>query len=204
MKDHNTTGMARVRRFSTALLLAASAIMSGCATHYIDTATKEVPVSQFKKSAQPQPVRMSFEFQSDGAPNSMVTELLRKQVTDQVAASGLFSDMVNSPDAGVLSVAINNLKGDTASAAAKGFVTGLTFGLAGSTVTDFYECKVTYLAPGQTQPVTTSARHAIHTTIGAKGAPANATPSLSQEDAVRTMVRQIVSNALFEFSKTVN
>lgn len=116
-------------------------------------------------------------------------------------ASGLFSGIVADGKAPMLNVTVNNLPADTASAAAKGFVTGLTFGLAGNVVTDYYECKVSYLAPGQATPVVTSARHAIHTAMGATGDPANATKSASVEDAVRTMTRQIVSNALNDLSQ---
>lgn len=203
MNNQNTSGAPALSRFMTALLLAASLLLTGCATAYVDNATREIPASQYRKVAQPKPVRMSFEFQRAGAPNPAATDALRGQVNDQVAASGLFAGFVTAPDAGVLSVTINNLPANTAEAAAKGFVTGFTLGLAGNTVTDFYECKISYLAPGQTQPVTTTSRHAIHTSLGATSGPAasKATPAKSVEDAVRTMTRQIVSNALNNLSQ---
>ncbi len=189
------------RHAATALLLAGSALLTGCASFYVDTATKEVAAAQYKKAAQPRPVQLSFEFQSAGAPNARATELLRGQVSDQVIGSGLFAGIVADPKAPILSVTVNNLPGDNAGAAAKGFVTGLTFGLAGNVVTDYYECKISYLPAGQTTPVVTSAKHAIHTAMGATGDPANATKSASIEDAVRTMTRQIVSNALNDLSR---
>lgn len=189
------------RHAATALLLAGSAMLTGCASFYVDTATKEVASTQFKKVAQPRPVQLSFEFQSAGAPNAQATALLRGQVTDQVMGSGLFSGIVADGKAAMLSVTVNNLPADTGGAAAKGFVTGLTFGLAGNVVTDYYECKVTYLPAGQGTPVVASAKHAIHTKLGAAGDPANAVKSASIEDAVRTMTRQIVSNALNELSQ---
>lgn len=145
-------------------------------------------------------MQLSFEFQSNGAPNAQATALLRGQVSDQVLASGLFSSVVADGKSAMLNVAVNNLPADTA-AAAKGFVTGLTFGLAGNVVTDYYECKITYLPAGQSTPVVTTARHAIHTKLGAAGDPANAVKSASVEDAVRTMTRQIVSNALNALSQ---
>ncbi|MCC2957166.1 hypothetical protein LK542_16235 [Massilia sp. IC2-477] len=194
-------GRALMRHAATALLLAGSALLTGCASFYVDTATKEVAAAQYKKVAQPRPVQLTFEFQSAGAPNARATELLRGQVTDQVMASGLFSGIVADGKAPLLNVTVNNLPADTGSAAAKGFVTGLTFGLAGNVVTDYYECKVTYLAPGQTTPVVTSARHAIHTAMGVTSDPPNATKSASVEDAVRSMTRQIVSNALNDLSQ---
>jgi len=189
-----------LRSAATILLLAGSALLTGCASFYVDTATKEVASTQFKKIAQPRPVQLSFEFQSNGAPNAQATALLRGQVSDQVLASGLFSSVVADGKSAMLNVAVNNLPADTA-AAAKGFVTGLTFGLAGNVVTDYYECKITYLPAGQSTPVVTTARHAIHTKLGAAGDPANAVKSASVEDAVRTMTRQIVSNALNALSQ---
>ena len=189
-----------LRSAATILLLAGSALLTGCASFYVDTATKEVANTQFKKVAEPRPVQLSFEFQSNGAPNAQATALLRGQVSDQVLASGLFSSVVADGKSAMLNVAVNNLPADTA-AAAKGFVTGLTFGLAGNVVTDYYECKITYLPAGQSTPVVTTARHAIHTKLGAAGDPANAVKSASVEDAVRTMTRQIVSNALNALSQ---
>ena len=189
------------RHAATSLLLAGSALLTGCASFYVDTATKEVAATQYKKVAQPRPVQLSFEFLSAGAPNARATELLRGQVSDQVTASGMFSSIVADGKAPMLNVTVNNLPADMSSAAAKGFVTGMTFGLAGNVVTDYYECKVTYLAPGQTTPVVTTAKHAIHTAMGVTSDPANATKSASGEDAVRTMTRQIVSNALNDLSQ---
>lgn len=190
-----------LRRAATALLLAGSALLTGCASFYVDTATRDVPVAQFKKVGAPKPVVVAFEFQSSGAPNPRATDFLRAQVREQVAASGLFSAVEGGNDGARLHVQLNNapLKGENAMA--KGFVTGLTFGLAGNVVTDVYECKLTYLPAGQGAPLVTTARHAIHTSLGATDAPANAAKSASMEDAIRTMTRQVVANALNDLSQ---
>ena len=197
----NTSIGSALRRAASAALLAGSALLTGCASFYVDTATRDVPVAQFKKVANPKPVALTFDFQSRGAPNPRATEFLRAQVQEQVAASGLFSTMASGSDSARLNVELNNVPLDGQNAAAKGFVTGLTFGLAGNVVTDVYECKLTYLAPGQTTPVVTSARHAIHTSLGATDAPANATKSANMEDAIRTMTRQVIANALNDLSQ---
>ena len=52
----------------------------------------------------------------------------------------------------MLTVSLDNIKiGDDPTS--KAFVTGLTFGLAGTAVTDGYVCTLTYLAPGKSTPV---------------------------------------------------
>jgi hypothetical protein len=197
-----STAFARtLRRAAIATLMAGSALLTGCASFYVDTATRDVPVAQFKKVANPKPVALTFEFQSRGAPNARATEFLQAQVREQVAGSGLFSAVTGGSDSARLNVQLNNVPKEGDNAMAKGFVTGLTFGVAGNVVTDLYECKITYLPPGQGAPLVTTARHAVHTSLGATGEPANAVKSTNMEDAIRTMTRQIVANALNDLSQ---
>ena len=176
-------------------------ILSGCATHYVDTAISEVPVSTYKKVDQPKPVQVVFEFQTKGVANSRATGFLKPQVIDQIKASGLFSSVEEKPVPGnaTLGVTVNNVP-LTDDAMSKGFVTGLTFGLAGSQVTDGYICTVDYSSDIQGSNLTKTTRHAIHTVMGAKGSPNNAEPAKNMEEAIRTMMRQIVGNALRDLS----
>jgi hypothetical protein len=193
-----------MKRLAMTAVVAGTALLTGCATAYVDTMTREVAVTQFRKPAQIKPVTMSFEFQTKGAPNSSVTEALKAQVTEQIVASGLFTDAAGIPDAGKLQVVLNNVAIEGQNPAASGFVTGLTFGAVGSTVTDGYICTISYLPPGQAQRVEVSARHAIHTTMGASGAPSNAEKSPNMEAAVRKMTRDVVSTALRDLSTSPN
>lgn len=176
--------------------------LTGCASVYVDTATKEVSASTFKKTASPKPVQFIFDFQTKGVANATATKYLSEQVTAQIKESGLFSSVQSEPvaDGGLLSLVLNNVP-LTEDAAGKGFVTGLTFGLAGSQVTDGYICTVKYLPSAQGAPISKTARHAIHTVLGAKEDPPNATKAESIEVAVRTMTRQIVSNVLNDLSQ---
>ncbi|MBX3653153.1 MAG: hypothetical protein KF686_03140, partial [Ramlibacter sp.] len=122
-------------------------------------------------------------------------------VVDAIKATGLFAKVDDQPVAGeaVMSVTINNVP-LTDDVYAKGFMTGLTLGAAGSTVTDGYICTVKYQAIGGGASITKTAKHAIHTSLGSAGAPPNAIKAASIEEAVRTMVRQVVGNALSELS----
>lgn len=185
------------RRLALFAGLLVAALLTGCASFYVDTATKEVPAADFTKPANPRPVHFLFEFQTKGVANSRATDLLKGQIVDQVKGAGLFAAVEDKPvaDGAILSIKLNNVP-LTDNAFGKGFVTWLTFGLAGNQVTDGYVCTVEYLGAGAAEPVRKTARHAIHTVIGAKEAPPNATPVEGIEAAVRTMTRQIVSSAL--------
>jgi hypothetical protein len=186
------------------LLLAALTVsmLSGCASFYVDTATRDIPADQMVKVPNPKSVQFQFEFQTKGAPNARATEHLKPQVTTLTTSSGLFSEVsaVSVSSGATLSITVNNVP-LTDNAFGKGLVTGLTFGLAGNTVTDGYICTLVYL-PGNNAPsISKTVRHAIHTTLGAQSAPANAEKSESLQDAVTKMVRQIITNALNELGR---
>jgi hypothetical protein len=174
--------------------MAAATLTTGCASLYVDTATKEIPVADMKKPAQTKPTQLVFEFQTKGAPNATATKTLKDDVQAYVKETGLFAEAQASGSA-LLTISINNIP-LTEDAASKGFVTGLTFGLAGSAVTDGYVCTVTYLAAGQSAPIVKTARHAIHATIGNASPPPGAGKPVDGLTAAKTMTRDIVSNAL--------
>jgi len=189
------------RTAGLACMLAATSWLAGCATHYVDGTTREVPAAQMLKPAQPKPVQLLAEFQTKGVANARATEHTRKMVVDAVQGSGLFSEVKDTPvpGGGVLQVTINNVP-LTDDAAAKGFITGLTFGAAGNQVTDGYICTVSYLPPGQATPIVKTARHAIHTTLGNANPPAGAKKSATALDAVQQVTREVLSNALKDLS----
>lgn len=192
-----------VRAFLRLLTVAALALAAtGCATHFVDGAVKDVPASDFARPAAPAPVQLVFEFRTKGVPNPRATEHVRPLAVEDVKATGLFSELTDKPVPGgaMLNVVIENVA-LTDDAFAKGFMTGLTLGLAGSTVTDGYTCTVSYLPPGRTQPIVKTSKHAIHTSMGATGAPANAYKAKGIDDAVRTMVRQILAGPLRDLSR---
>jgi hypothetical protein len=180
-----------------AFVLLAVAALTGCANFYVDGATKEIDAAQFKRRDPVHPVQVLFEFQTKGVTNANATTLLKARVLEQIKSSGLFSEVGETPVAGgaLLGITLNNvpLSDDAFS---KGFVTGLTFGLAGSTVSDGYICTARYSAAAGGVPIVRQARHAIHTAMGATSAPGNATKAASIDAAVTTMTRQIVSNVL--------
>ncbi len=193
------------RRTALGLFLTTTALLGGCASAYLDGSTKEIPTAQFKKPASPAPVQVLFDFQTKGVANAQATALLRDRVIAQVKASGLFSDASANatPNGAVLSITVNNVP-LTDDAFSKGFVTGLTFGLAGSQVSDGYVCTATYRASNDAAPLTKQARHAIHTTMGAAATPGNATKMPDHKEAAFQMTSQVVSNLLNDLSHDAN
>ena len=191
-----------LRRSSIVAFAGLSIALTGCANFYVDSATKEVPVSSYRKPESPPPVQVLFEFQTKGVPNAAVTSHLKAQVIQKVRDSGLFSRVEEGPvqGGGLLSVKLNNVP-LTDDAFSKGFVTGLTFGLAGSKVSDGYICTVSYLDDGQSVSVTKSARHAIHTTLGLAASPGDAVKVASIDEAVIKMTSQILSTVLNDLSQ---
>jgi hypothetical protein len=189
-------------RLARVLAVAGAVALTGCASVYVDGNTKEVAAAQFKKPASPVPVQMVFEFQTKGAPNAAVSNLLKPQIADVLKTSGLFAQLSDTPVASgaILSVTLNNVPLND-DAFSKGFVTGLTFGLAGSTVSDGYVCTVKYLPGGSQQAVTKAARHAIHTSLGSGTPPAGAVKADSVDAAVRMMTKQVLSTALNDLSQ---
>lgn len=197
MIDRGRAPLYAARWLAIGLLVA----LGGCASFYVDGTTKEVATADFKKPDQPRPVQMLFEFQTKGAANDRATQMLKARVVEQIKASGLFTSVDDAPAPGgaLLSITLNNVP-LTDDAFSKGFVTGLTFGLAGSKVSDGYVCTARY-SPSTGEPIVKQARHAIHATLGAAAAPGNAAKADNVEAAVTLMTRQVVSNVLNDLSR---
>lgn len=176
-------------------------LLTGCASYYVDGAVKEVPAAQMPKPAQPRPVQVFFEFQTKGVANASATGLLKSRVLQQVEESGLFSQIGEVPVAqgGSLSLTLNNVA-LTDGAFAKGFVTGLTLGLVGSKGSDGYVCTATYTPADGSAPLVKTARHVIHTAVGATSAPPNAVKVAAPDEAVYIMVRQVLSQVLADLA----
>lgn len=195
------SGAAWGRRFAWTLGLLAMLGLGGCSTMYVDAATPEVPAKEFKRPEPQRPVQLMFEFQTKGVANATATAYLKERVQAQLRSSGLFSTVSEQPVEGgaLLAITLNNVPMDD-DAFSKGFVTGLTFGLAGSKVSDGYICQLSYVG-GSGQKLEKKARHAIHTTLGAAAAPGNAIKAESPDAAITTVVRQVLSQLLNELSK---
>ena len=150
---------------------------------------------------QPFPVNVVFEFQTKGVANPRATKLLKEQVLEEIKASGLFSEISDSGTQknAKLMISINNIV-LTDDAVQQGFMTGLTFGAVGSSVSDGYVCTITYFPENASEPIIKKTTHAIHTTLGAKTAPVAVEREPSLEAGVRKMTKEIIHGALYELS----
>ena len=214
----NSVLTARRSRAGFMALLAVFAICAGLAigvlaapspasaASYVDASVTDLKPEDKVVVAHPQAVQLLFEFKTKGAVNGRATKVLMDKVVDAVKASGLFSDVGTAPVANgaVLSITIDNViePGEMSAAAGKGFVTGATFFVAGSTIKENYLATIEYI-PGPGAPtITRTQRHALYTQMGLiNSPPQNAVKVGSITDAVYTMTRQIVANPLNEAAK---
>jgi hypothetical protein len=186
-------------------LLATLPFLSACASFYVDGNAPEIPVTQYKKPTEALNVQLVWEFQTEGVANTQATQALQARVHEQIVASGLFAKVSDKPVAGsaLLAITVNNVPlTDMDDALGKGFVTGLTFGLAGTTVADGYECTLRYTSGnGSSPPLTYSGKHAIHTTFGTGSPPPGVHKASNADEAVFLMLRQVISRALNDLSQ---
>lgn len=177
--------------------------LGGCATFYVDMNMKEVAPANRAAVANPKPVQILFEFQTKGVRNGQATDFVRKQVLETVRGSGAFTDVSDGPVANgaILNIVLNNVP-LTDDAYAKGFTTGLTFGLVGTTVGDGYICTADYISAPGAAKITKTNRDAIYTSLGnSSGPPPNVQKMKSVDDAVHLMVRKTVGNAVNDIAR---
>ncbi|MEM5421229.1 hypothetical protein [Paraburkholderia ferrariae] len=111
---------------------------------------------------------------------------------------GLDAVIVKLPSQGLnLVQSVGNVP--QADASKKGFTTELTFGIAGTVVTDEYVCKVSYAEPGH-DLVTKEVHHAIYSTIGNASAPVGVGP-MAPRDAIQIVIRQVIGKSLEEIDE---
>jgi hypothetical protein len=175
--------------------------LTGCMTvkSYVDPTLPVLAQGQLPKIQKPQPATVLFEFRTKGNANARATSSIRPKVMAALADSRMFGTLSETAgaDNGLLRVVIDD-QADTSNAAAKGFGTGLTLGLAGSLVTDVYVCTASYTVAGKT--VETTVQHALHSTIGNHGAPQGMT-AVKPREAIDQIVNQLVWHALLQLDQ---
>jgi len=153
-------------------LVVTSLMLAGCISpkSFLDPSFPKVAYEDLNKTSEPLRIKLVVEFQRNGQPYPKADTTLRDNAERILRASGV---IVPAADAGQgeVKIVVNNIA-DLGSASAKGFGTGLTFGLVGSTVTDAYELSIFITFNGKTIS-RTAVKHAIHTAIGNTSAPPN-------------------------------
>jgi hypothetical protein len=192
------------RKLRLLVLAALSLLLSGCLapTLYVDRTLPPASKEDVVAKSAPQPIQFLYEFQTKGSANARATELTRERALNVVKDSAMFSTISGEPQANQrrLTVVINNYP-ITQDAASRGFGVGLTFGLAGTVVTDGYDCTAVLTVPGG-QPLKLNFKHALHTAIGNTAPPAGLTAEPSIQDAITKVVTQLMWSIMRDVSKS--
>jgi len=168
--------------------------LSGCmsAKSMVDPGFPKVTYDDVKKRAEPLRLKLAVEFQRNGEHIPKVDSTIQDQADRVLRASGVITPTVDGPD-GDIRIVMNNVA-DKGTAVAKGIGTGLTLGLATSTVTDAYEMDVTVNSNGKTAEKR-GIRHALHTTVGNSMLPEGA-EALPPSTAFGRVFEQMLLQAL--------
>jgi hypothetical protein len=182
-----------IRRFAMLVALM-PLVLTGCISmkSYVDPGFAKARYEDLRKPAQPYAFKVVGKFERNGKHLPKVDKQLQGHVERVLRGSGLIVP-AESASSGEIIVVVNNVV-NTGQAAAKGFGTGLTFGLAGSLVTDYYEMRIMLNVNGKVIEKS-GYKHALHSTVGNKKGPEGLTPT-TPIAGFETIVEQMLLNAL--------
>lgn len=185
---------ARFRRNAILALSLASAMLQGCMSTrtYVDPAYATATYADLPRRAKPYQWRIVVEFQRNGQRLPSMDVAAQNTVEQVIRSSGIALP-ADDKATGRLKVTINNVS-NSGSAIAKGFGSGLTFGLIGTQVTDNYEMEAELFVDGKVVR-RSGYKHALHTTMGNASFPTNVQP-LSVEAAFSKAVEQMMLSFL--------
>ena len=165
----------------------------GCVTTktYVDPSFAEAGYDDIKLVTNRYDCRIEIEFQRNGERLEKADKEVRNHVERTLRATGVINPSMEDIAVSI-KVIVNNIA-DLGEATAKGFGTGLTFGAAGSLVTDYYEITISF-SDGKGTELTENYKHALHTTIGNKGAPVEGVEPTTPSDGFGTVVEQVLLN----------
>lgn len=175
--------------FLAAVVVSLTACVS--AKTYVDPSFSKASYNDILPVAEKYETKIQVEFQRNGKPFEKANQEVLGHVERTLRATGVIKP---SPDQSKISVkvVVNNIA-DLGKAAAKGAGTGLTFGAAGSLVSDYYEITIE-LTDSQGTKVTEKYQHALHTTIGNKKAPFDNVQATTPADGFGKVVEQTLLN----------
>jgi len=177
--------------------------LSGCISSksYVDPKYHHTSYSDIKLVQERHYINLIVEFQRNGKHLSKHDTDVHGFVERAFRATAVIVPDRASQNRKV-KVIVNNLA-DLGNATAKGFGVGLTFGAAGTVVTDYYEITIEY--SNGSDKIVKNLQHALHTTIGNKAAPIeNVEPTTALdgfgkiiEDAVLNFVKDMQDQGYF-------
>jgi len=178
-------------------LLAVTLVLSGCISpkSYVNPEFGGTSYNDIKTVAKKHDAKIEVEFQRNGEPLSGVNQEVKNHVERTLRATGVINPVLDNSEVS-LKVTVNNIA-DVAEARVKGFGTGLTFGAAGSTVSDYYEVTIIYISQNGIEHVK-NYKHELVTTIGNASAPFNGVLPTTIADGFGTIVEQVMLNFIKE------
>jgi hypothetical protein len=181
-------------------LAMASLALAGCISprSFVDPSFPKVSYEDPKKRNEPLRLKLVVVFQRNGVPFPRADSTLRDHAERILRSTGLIMPS-SDPGEGEINLVVNNVA-DLGSAAAKGFGTGLTLGLVGTTVMDAYEMSISITANGKTVS-RTAIKHALHTAIGNTSLP-EGLEGVSPETAFARVLEQMLLRALQDMQKS--
>lgn len=165
-------------------------MLTGCISQrsYVDPLYGDVKQGDLKKVETPHKIYVETEFLRNGMPFGAADRVLRQAVDKAFVESKVVLPQ-SEPDQVMIKVSCNNIA-DIGGSVGKGIGTGLTFGLAGSSVTDYYEIEIEWVENGKA--VNKNYEHAIHTTIGAAKAPVEWAEPIPLADAFNRVIKDVI------------
>lgn len=188
------------RRILSLFLIFVFICLFGCAApkSYVDPGFTRATYDDIMRRPEPYRITINVEFQRNGTHYPQVDSELLGHVERVIRGTG-FALPATQDTSGELKVVVNNIA-DLGKAAAKGFGTGLTLGLAGSTVTDYYEMEASLTIDGR-RAHRTGLKHALHSTIGLKDAPEGLEP-MTPSAGFGKIVEQLLLNFISDIQKS--
>lgn len=179
------------------LLLVLVSLLGACASprSFVDPSFPKVGYDEIPKPSQARKLSLSVQFQRNGERFENPEQLLRDSTERVLRATGLVAPVTQGAE-GSIHVVVNNIA-DIGGAVGKGIGTGLTFGLAGSTVTDAYEMQISIVAGGKTF-TRTAVKHALHTAVGRTSIP-EGVETMPPNAAFERVLEQMLLRVLKEY-----
>ncbi|GHT91114.1 hypothetical protein AGMMS49545_06310 [Betaproteobacteria bacterium] len=177
-------------------LVATLALLAGCVSpkSFIDPTQSKLTYESVKRPSTPLKLTLVTEFQRNGEHFPRADPTLRDITERVLRASGVIIPTTEAA-VGQVRVVVNNVA-DRGAAAAKGFGTGLTFGLIGTTVMDAYELTLVVNTGGKTYS-SSVIKHSLFTAIGNTTTP-EGVETMPIGVAFQKVVEQMLLRALKE------
>jgi hypothetical protein len=169
-------------------------LLGGCISSksYVDPSFARATYEDVQIPPMPYELKISVEFQRNGEHLPQVDGELRG-IVERVIRASRFAVPAAGASQGELKVVVNNIA-DLDKARAMGFGTGMTFGAAGSYITDYYEMAADLTLDGKTFSQS-GYKHQLHTTVGNKAGPEGVAPT-TPSAGFATIVEQLLLNFL--------